>query len=295
MSKFFQQTKHSILDTHKEGRDLPKVTDVVASFYKHYQELYDKQIESGRPRLTSANNTIQSRLSFMKTQLVYAGVDKKWCSGLKLYKRDQLALDIEKTERVQDMSSRLPPLDMDLMVKKARYCLATSVAPCDVLVALALITGRRWGELLVGIKIDKSPKGPHWAKISGMSKQRGGNRTIEVPIFADVTMVNIGLTFVRSWLPLASLSRASIYAHDVIKSCKRVFPGVSIPHHLRKIYAHVCYVYFNPEHDGIALVASRVLGHKSLGSTVITYLGGYHNKGENLLKFPDNANQELKK
>jgi len=277
MSRFFNRQTQCVVEAYKM-RELPDCRDVIDRFYVYYSELYDTQTKSGATRVTSALHTIQSQLSRFKKHLIVLGVPKEWCAGLKLLDGDLAILRKENAERLLETSQNLPSIDLDSLLKSARRTLHESFKPPDVLVALALVTGRRWGALLSSITMVKSDKGTGWARITGMCKQRGDNRVIEVPIFADLAVIHTAIVFCRSFLVAKTITDANKYASIIGRACKYVFSGVRKPHDLRKLYVHACYVHRNETNDSIAAVACRVLGHKTLGVSAITYTGGYNTR-----------------
>lgn len=252
---------------------------IVAEFHTYFKERADN---SGRERKMPYLATVQTSLSNLKKRLRLAGVSDDFLQHLRMNKEDSMQLIAAKTQSVVARAIDLPTVDADAIVLDCRGLLSHR-DPYLRLIALAALTGRRTAELLFCASFEP-PVEKHktaeryWSCVRGFCKQR--HDSIDPPLVRDVPLMEsrdrvcAAIESVRRELPADSIEEVNAkYAKPIQRRMMKYLPqSIKNIHNLRKFYALTCFQYFNDRSCSLPRFASEVLGHKTLGSTVITYL-----------------------
>lgn len=254
---------------------------VIQEFKNHYQELYSTDIKAGKRRKLSSLSSVQSSLSRLKTKAIKAGIDIDFCNKLKLSDMDTSSLKRERLQNVVSASTNLPVVNGYDILFSCQQILKDKEDPVAMVIALCALTGRRvcevvWSATFTTAK-NKHPRCKYfWMNIDGMAKQRDEVReSMDIPVFAHPDVVSEALDYIRTHLPATSKSAVNrLYGHRIAVKFKQMFPAIKKVHNMRKVYIQLVYMYFNNDNESIPVLAARVLGHKSMSSCVLTYLGG---------------------
>ena len=262
------------------GRLTPEhAKKIVAEFHSYFKERADNY---GRERKMPYLATVQTSLSNLKKRLRLSGLNDEFLQHLRLSKEDSSRLIAAKAQSVVVRSIDLPTVEADAIVLDCRALLSHHDAYLR-LIALAALTGRRTAELLFCASfeppLDKHKTAErYWTCVRGFCKQR--HDSIEPPLVRDVPLLEsrdrvcAAIESVRRALPADSVEEVNAkYAKPIQRRMiKYLPPSIKNIHNLRKFYALTCFQYFNDRSCSLPRFASEVLGHKTLGSTVITYL-----------------------
>jgi hypothetical protein len=264
---------------------------MVKDFHLYFKERADQQT---RERKMSYLATVQTSLSNLKKKLRLEGVHDDFLQHLHLNKQDSTQLIAAKAQSVVTRSIDLPTVNCDHIVVDCRKMLSDKNAYLR-LIALAALTGRRTAELLFCASFEP-PADPHktsdkyWACVRGFCKQRHDSH--EPPMVRDVPLLEsrdricAAVESVRRALPVDSVEEVNAkYAKPIQRHMMKYMPpAIKNIHNLRKFYALTCFHYFNDRACSLPRFASEVLGHKTMGNTVITYLS-FHVVCDNTLNF----------
>ena len=282
---------------HKEFSESSNCAkQLVNNFLTYYERLSVRDRQKQIKRKNSCLMTAQTYLSLFKKKLAQqdSSIPPQFLKQLRLNKEQHASIVKAKNEKLHANAINLPSVNADLIIKDCRSCLATSQDPYKKLIALACLTGRRVSELLVTISFDP-PKNRHtsthlkyWSHVTGFLKQRSKDpdRVIsrELPLFDSRTNIVQALRFVReqlgtgsytgqSWAPTITVQEANRkHAKPVSRSMRKHCNVICNIHQFRKFYALACFHYFNENHCSLPRLASDYLGHKSVSSTILTYL-----------------------
>jgi integrase len=257
---------------------------IVNDFHVYFKERADNY---GRDRKMPYLATVQTSLSNLKKRLRLSGLPEEFLQHLRLNKEDSTQLIAAKAQSVVVRSIDLPTVDSDAIVVDCREKL-THRDPYLRLIALAALTGRRTAELLFCASFEP-PKEKHktaeryWACVRGFCKQRhdGSEPPMvrDVPLLESRDRVCAAIESVRRELPADSVEEVNAkYAKPIQRRMLKYMPSsIKNIHNLRKFYALTCFQYFNDRSCSLPRFASEVLGHKTLSSTVITYLSFHVN------------------
>lgn len=252
---------------------------IVKEFHAYFKERADNYT---RERKMPYLATVQTSLSNLKKRLRLAGLPDDFLQHLRLSKEDSSQLIAAKAHSVVVRSIDLPTVEADAIVLDCRGLL-THRDPYLRLIALAALTGRRTAELLFCASfeppLDKHKTAErYWTCVRGFCKQR--HDSLEPPLVRDVPLLEsrdrvcTAIESVRRELPADSVEEVNAkYAKPIQRRMiKYLPPSIKNIHNLRKFYALTGFQYFNDRSCSLPRFASEVLGHKTLGSTVITYL-----------------------
>ncbi len=268
--------------------DPASIQELVEQVAMHYRTLYHK---CGRDRHTSWRSSAQSTLSLIKSHALARGCDQETARHIRLDDDDITTLNQERSDRLAKTASKLPVVCVNSIVNTARALLGKNTDAAVRLVALCLATGRRWGELLTTCTISPAVVShntlpEYWCDMHGLAKQRLEDRTITAPVLMPAKKIPGLLSAIRDDLPCETLHEAnSKYARIVSAVVKHIFPGIGKAHNMRKVYVIVCHKYFNVGSDSMPLLASRVLGHKSMSGAVLTYIAGFIDEQTTTIKW----------
>lgn len=261
-------------DTEIPRKSAPEFVELFKTYFQKLAE------NSSTKRKTSYLNSAQSYISQFKKKLVLRepAVSSQFLTALKLDTKDTKKLLREKSQRVHESSTGLVVLEGDQMIKDGRQFLL-SENKYEQLIGLAILTGRRCGELLFSATF-RPPTGTHatnmkyWCKINGLLKKRGkACADIEVPFLAPVKLILTTIVAVRKQFPCSNQEEANRkYARGIANNVKKLFPKIGKIHHFRNVYAALCFHYFNENNCSIARLTGNYLGHESTSATVLTYL-----------------------
>lgn len=251
--------------------------EFVELFKTYFKNLAEN---STTKRKTSYLNSAQSYISIFKKKLMLRepAVSQQFTNALKLNATDTKQLLREKAQRVHNSSTRLVAVNGDQLIKDGRNFLL-SENKYENLIGLAIVTGRRCGELLFSATL-RPPTSKHsthtkyWCRVNGLLKKRGKQcADIEVPFLAPLKLVLTTIIAVRRQFPCLNQEDANKkYARGIANNVKRLFPKIGKIHRFRNLYAALCFHYFNENNCSIARIASEYLGHESTSATVLTYL-----------------------
>ena len=258
----------------------------VVAFLDHYRSLYERDVQRGKQRKMDFLSSAQSALSRLKRAVLqkYGARAEEFSRGLKLGASETRALRDARERRVYAKSIDLVDIDGDEVVLRCRELL-WSEDPYTVGIALAALTGRRAAELVHSLRVappllDHFTHAKYWGRITGVLKQRrggggeeGGERAVEVPFLAPREDIERALEFLQTSFPTptaASVNR--LHGKGFQRQMGVLFPEIGNMHQFRKFYALVCFRYFNERKCSLPRLAADYLGHKNLGSSVITYL-----------------------
>ena len=271
-------------------------SQIVRNFIAYYERLAKVDQIKNRERKGMGLMSAQTYLSKFKQTLRKEdpSISNSFLDLLHLSKDQNRRIIAFKNKKVHENAIGLPSVDGDSMIKNCRECLTTSNDPYKQLIALACLTGRRVSELLVTIKFSppreqhKSTSSAYWTSATGFLKQRNNDpqRVIrrEVPLLAHRTTINKTLKQVRialglghykgsEWKPVVSVTQANKkYAKQTSRKIRKYCDVICNIHQFRKFYALVCFKYFNENNCSLPRVASDYLGHKTVSSTILTYL-----------------------
>lgn len=258
-----------------DTKKIQTAAEFVNQFLEHY-----KRLASVRPdRKTSYLNSVQRYLSeFKKKMSGRPNVPAQFLQDLKLSDEHTRELLREKRQRVHDASIHLVTLNGDQLIYDGRSYLFSDNKYCK-LIALAVLTGRRCGELLFSArfsppKLTHATHSRYWCRVTGLLKKRDKEqKQIEIPLLAPYTLISKKIQEVRSAFPCENQHDANIkYARSISNNVKKFAPDINNIHRCRNIYAALCFYYFNENKCSIARLAGDYLGHASVSATVLTYL-----------------------
>ena len=264
---------------------------IVKDFHVYFKERADQQT---RERKMPYLATVQTSLSNLKKRLRLEGVSDEFLQHLHLNKQDSVQLIAAKAQSVVVRSIDLPTVNCDHIVLDCRKLLSDK-NPYLRLIALAALTGRRTAELLFCASFEP-PKDAHktaeryWACVRGFCKQRHDSNepamVRDVPLLESRDRICAAIESVRRELAVDSIEQVNAkYAKPIQRHMMKFMPAaIKNIHNLRKFYALTCFNYFNDRACSLPRFASEVLGHKTMGSTVITYLS-FHVVCDNTLNF----------
>lgn len=268
---------------------------LVSNFLNYYERLAVRDRQKKIKRKNSHLMSAQTYLSLFKKSLAQKDptIPPEFLKQLRLSKEQHATIMKAKNEKLHANAINLPSVNADLIIKDCRSCLATSQDPYKKLIALACLTGRRVSELLVTISFD-APKHNHssthdkyWSHATGFLKQRSKDtkRVVsrEIPLLDTRQHIVQALQFVREqlgagsynpqWVPAISVQEANRkHAKPVSRKMRKYCEVICNIHQFRKFYALACFHYFNENHCSLPRLASDYLGHKSVSSTILTYL-----------------------
>jgi hypothetical protein len=264
---------------------------IVKDFHAYFKERADAQT---RERKMPYLATVQTSLSNLKKRLRLAGVNDEFLQHLHLNKQDSAQLIAAKAQSVVVRSIDLPTVNCDHIVIDCRKLLSDKNAYLR-LIALAALTGRRTAELLFCASFEP-PMDAHktsekyWACVRGFCKQRHDSNepamVRDVPLLESRDRICAAIESVRRELAVDSVAEVNAKHAKPIQRhmIKYMPPAIKNIHNLRKFYALTCFNYFNDRACSLPRFASEVLGHKTMGNTVITYLS-FHIVCDNSLNF----------
>lgn len=259
---------------------------VVDEFSAWAKTRFDMDKARGTKRKITHLSSAQTALSTFKREMTTFGTCDKWCSQLKLQPSDTRTLKAARVSNVITASTGLPLIDAELVVIRCRstvvLSLYSSQDQIDVVIALCALTGRRSSEILLTATFS-APKTTHtlnppsWAHVSGLLKKgKLDDEGIDIPIFATLDCIKRAVASIRLQFPCACIKDAnSKYAYRIASRMKHMFPIISKVHNMRKLYGMLCHRYFNEKNQSLPGCVSSVLGHSSMSSVVLTYLGGF--------------------
>ena len=239
-------------------------------------------------RTRYALSTTSSQLSLIrKTLEVNDGLGslpmakrRAWLDGLKLTPVDHDALKQAAAVKLRSAGMNLPEVNGDQIIRDARELLA-SADPCEVLVGLAALTGRRTAELVVTGRF-RPPEDPShrtnerfWASFSGQLKVREGEPepVYDIPLLVERSQVLAALAVVRAAFPgLAVAEVNGKVGKPVSRMMGELAAHIGTIHRFRRFYALACYRYFNQNGCSLPVLATQYLGHKDVDQSILTYL-----------------------
>jgi integrase len=293
-SRFVHDAFDQTLSLHQSAphRLTPEYADqIVKEFHAYFKDRADAQ---SRERKMPYLATVQTSLSNLKRKLRLSGVNDEFLQHLHLNKQDSTKLIAAKAQSVVVRSIDLPTVNCDHIVIDCRKLLSDKNAYLR-LIALAALTGRRTAELLFCASFEP-PQDPHktndkyWASVRGFCKQRHDSPepalVRDVPLLESRDRICAAIESVRRELVVDSVEEVNAkYAKPIQRHMiKYMPPAIKNIHNLRKFYALTCFEYFNDRSCSLPRFASEVLGHKTMGSTVITYLS-FHVVCDHTLNF----------
>jgi hypothetical protein len=262
---------------------------IVKEFHAYFKERADNLPRERRmPYLA----TVQTSLSNLKKRLRLAGVPHDFLQHLHMSKQDSSQLIAAKAQSVVVRSIDLPTVDAEKVVIDCRKLLSDKDAYLR-LIGLAALTGRRTAELLFCASFEP-PQDPHktnekyWTCVKGFCKQR--HDSAEAPMVRDVPLLEsrdrvcAAIESVRRQLHVETIEEVNAkHAKPIQRHMIKYMPSsIKTIHNLRKFYALTCFCYFNDRNCSLPRFASEVLGHRTLSSTVITYLSFHVNCDKSL-------------
>ena len=282
----------------------PRTPEEYVKLVKAYFRIREAKASArGRPRKTSYLNTAQTYLSrFKKCLREKKGVPQAFLSKIRLSAEDMRLLNQQKQKAVHDGGTNLRPIPGVKIVLDCRDLLGSKRATLELkIIAVAALSGRRLVEILRTATFGE-PKKAHdrpryWTSLSGMAKQRGQQRTVEVPLLDTRARIQSAVKDIRRQCekPPAHLKTEAArrhwvsnkYAKPVNRAVKRYCrKHITKLHDFRKFYAAIAFQFFNEESKSFARFASDVLGHRQTSATVLTYMNMNLGKTEGLLPFP---------
>jgi hypothetical protein len=251
-----------------------KPEDVIEKFRQFYKEKERLGRARGTIRRLSFISSLQSNLSKYKTQ-VPAPVEFK--QKLHITREELNQLIKERAHSVRQNSIDIVAIDGDKFVRDCRELLTHPDFALKV-IAVACLTGRRMTEIISTANFDP-PQEPHstnliyWSCVTGMLKQRGRNTCIDIPLFAKRNEIVACVHALREQSQHLTAKDSNKFASKRIsRAMKKYCPEISKIHNFRKLYALMCFVYFNQRNCSLPRLTSDVLGHHDISNTVLTYL-----------------------
>lgn len=257
----------------------PSAEAFCEDFHRHYKALYDaSRVVRKLPHLSC----VQTSLSEFKRRLCDANLaTPEFLAGLRLSAEDMRILKKAKARNAHKGAIDLPSIDADQMVLDCRKLL-TDPSPYLRLLALACLTGRRTAELLFCMSFNPPLQKHHthskfWSNVTGICKQRRDDEdpliSREVPLLVERTAVNACLAGVRRDLPVGSIKEVNRrYGKRISRTMRKHAPVIGNIHSFRRFYALTAFEFFNERHCSLARLSADYLCHKTMSSTVLTYL-----------------------
>ena len=211
-------------------------------------------------------------------------------NNLKLSKENSILLKTERNERLRMKAIDLPQVHGDRIITDCRRLLKHKNKYMR-LIAVAGLTGRRTVEILRTMKFnqpyeDHSELNDYWCLVTGVAKQKNGEIVREVPFFEKRETLKKKIKVLRKEFPTdCNRDVNALYAKQISNYMKDYCSVIGNIHSFRRFYVLMCYKYFNDRNCSIARIASDYLGHKTMGSTLISYLS-FNVKTEDHISFP---------
>ena len=275
----------------------PRPPEDYVKLVKSYFKMRETKAHA-RPRKTSSLNTAQSYLSRFKKCAREMGAPEAFLARLCLSAEDMRALNQQKQRAVHDGGANLKAIPGVVIVLDCRDLLDNERSTLHLkIIAVAALSGRRLVEILrtatFGPPKQAHDKPRYWANLSGMAKQRGRERTVEIPLLDTRERIARAVREIRQRCekPPAGLKTEAArriwvsnkYAKPVNRAVKKYCRNyITKLHDFRKFYAAMAFRYFNEENKSFARFASDVLGHQQTSSTVLTYMNMNLGKTEGL-------------
>jgi hypothetical protein len=251
-----------------------KPQTIIDEFTRFYKDQEHKGRERGVDRKLSYRAGLQSNLSKFKLQF---DAPEEFKKQLHMTKDDMITLNKEKGESLRGRSIDIQAIDGDNTVLDCRQLLQ-SPDFCMKVIAVACLTGRRMAEIIVTVKFDP-PETQHftdlkyWTCVSGLLKQRGENRCIDIPLFAPREEINFALKALRAQCGVMTVEEVNTtVGKKIFRAMKKYCPQIGNIHAFRKFYVQMANIYFNERNCSLPRLGSDYLGHKSMDEAVLTYL-----------------------
>ena len=264
-------------------------------FVAYAKYRYDQAIAAGKTRKLPHFSYAQTSLSNFKRRVrdELGETSADFLKSLRLTREQGNVLEAAKKRVVHQKAIDLPEVDGDAVVLDCRKMLSSD-DPYLRLIALACLTGRRTAELLYSIRF-RPPQEAHktsskyWAHVTGFLKQRKGDPDAvvsrEVPLLADRKSIVEALKATRAVLKADSVRDVNLrHAKKIHRHMHKYCPTIGNIHQFRKLYALMCFHYFNSRQCSLPRVASDYLGHKMVSDSILTYLN-FHLKPLGRLDF----------
>jgi hypothetical protein len=113
-----------------------------------------------------------------------------------------------------------------------------------------------------------------WSYASGFLKKRSvRDFRREIPLLATRLHIVRAVKSIREDCQCSTQKQANLkYGKKIARQMKRQFPEIEKLHKFRNFYVLSCFHYFNEKNASLPHFAAEILGHKSMGTSVITYL-----------------------
>lgn len=259
---------------------------VVTTVHAYYRRLHEDAVRGGHARALPYTNSVQVALSRLRSRLAKHGVDPTFLKKLALTRHETTALAEAKNARVHKKSINVTSVAGDPIIEDCRQMLDDGMMEEDaskLIVALACLTGRRTSELVYSAVFDPPRGADHatstrfWSCASGFAKQRKGDREAvkcrDIPFLAPRSDINRAVRILRRLWPATSIREVNRkYGAHAGRALQRYCDVLGNIHQFRKFYVLCCYHYFNDNNCSLPRLAADYLGHKTMSSTVITYL-----------------------
>lgn len=250
-------------------------------FYNYFRMLAEDAAKTGQTRKLPYYNSVQTSLSNFKRLLKDSGeTNISFLNTLHIKPKHMKLLKKMKTNAVHAKAIDLPLINGDAVVLKCREYLNHN-NPYLQLTALACLTGRRSAEILHSINF-QVPRETHYTPLCywtcgvGFVKIRedqDNKRSQEFPLLASRDKINEVLTTVRLALPATSVKQVNRkYGKQIQRTMRKYFPLMRKMHDFRKLYALICFHYFNERHCSLPRLASDYLAHLTMSESILTYL-----------------------
>jgi hypothetical protein len=240
-------------------------------------------------RKTSYLSSTQSTLSEIKRKLklIYKErISKEYLDSIRLNKKDTDTLLKQKSLKVHEKGVNVNDVPADALILDCIDLLRNPMATRGQLViACAALSGRRMVEIITTMEfsdpLEEHENEMYWMSIKGLAKQRGSNRTIDVPCLCKRMMLQDGINRIRRLFPQPTESLNTTdkskwinnkYGQEIRRSLQKICICIRKLHDFRKFYAAACCHYFNEKNKSRARMASDCLGHKQTSSAVLTYM-----------------------
>jgi hypothetical protein len=277
--------KQAIIDKFQK-RQYMKPEDIVDECRTYYKRRYHDHREKGVVRVSSWLNSASSALTGIKAHLKdHAQAGYTFRRKICLTKTELLRLDRLNHARLEENAHDLTRVNV-LEALQVGLTLLESEDPAELLVGIAMVTGRRQAEITHTMVLEP-PRFPEkhrypsfWAYCTGFLKQRQGDRYAvrarEVPLLAPREKVVRAIENLRDMWPSDNHKQAtSLYGSRAARCMKKNLGphGVGKLHDLRKFFALTACKHFNERNMALTAFSSFVLGHKSrVSKKILTYL-----------------------
>lgn len=266
-------------------------------FLQYYLDRYEADLERKVKRKTTGEESAAVYLSQFKKRLKEIGVTpERGLNELRLNRVTNRNIMTRSQARVHSEAINIRAVDGDAYIKHFAQLLHSKQIEL-VVIGIAALSGRRVSEILF-VTTFGPPKEPHltheqyWTHGYNFVKQRNTFKTLEFPLLVGRKVLLDALERVRShpkW-QVRTLKQANGKSKQLNIWLKRCCPTIGRFHNLRKFYGKVTFFYFNKNQCSEPRWVSDVLSHRTISTTVFTYLNTnvYSNKVYDYNGIPDN-------